>query len=82
MAEQTGAREQARRDHSPGIPAPRRDGERETGDTFTATTEGSDVAGPEFGSPVIVPLEGGMLSGPSRSIAEEEAEEAAHAHPR
>lgn len=80
MADQAHEVEQARRDHSPGIPAPRREGERETGDTFTATTEGSDVAGPEFGSPVIVPGEGGFLSGPSKSLAEEE-EEATHAQP-
>lgn len=59
--------EEAQQDHerSPGIPAPRRPGEPDTGDTFTATSEGGTTAGPGFGSVVQPPGEGGTLTGPT-----------------
>ncbi len=47
---------------SRGIPAPRRPGDSDTGDTFTATSERGTTAGPGFGSVVTVPGEGGVPS--------------------
>jgi hypothetical protein len=60
--------------HSPGIPASRRPGEPDTGDPYTATSEGADTAGAGLGSPVMPPAEGGLLHGPTRTIEEEEAD--------
>ena len=50
---------------SRGIPSERRAGEPDTGDSFTATSEGGTTAGPGFGSVVTPPGEGGVLTGPA-----------------
>ncbi len=61
--------------HSPGIPAERPAGDRETGDTVTATSEGSWTGGPEVGSVVPSVGEGGVLTGPpGERDAQDEAE--------
>jgi len=60
---------------SPGIPSPRQPGEPDTGDSFTATSEGGTAGDPAFGSVVAPPAEGGLLTGPSgeRDRRDEEA---------
>ncbi|HEU4751775.1 MAG TPA: hypothetical protein VFU47_01625 [Armatimonadota bacterium] len=60
--------------HSRGIPPPHRPGEPDTGDPFTATTEGGTAESPYSGV-VTPPGEGGILTGPSRSLLEEEEED-------
>ena len=65
---------EASEERSPGIPSPRRPGEPDTGDAYTATTEGADTAGAGLGDPVTPPAEGGLLRGPTRTIEEEEGD--------
>ncbi|HTE17317.1 MAG TPA: DUF892 family protein [Armatimonadota bacterium] len=50
---------------SPGILAARKEGEPDTGDSFTATSEGGTTAGPGLGTAITPPGEGGILTGPA-----------------
>ena len=69
-----GSEDRADVSSSPGIPSERAAGEPETGDSFTATSEGGSTGGPGFGSVVTPPGEGGIPTGPTGARDERDEE--------